>query len=468
MHLPLADFLQQLPPLPGQTLLPAIQKRMAQSPQTIVVLDDDPTGTQTVYEVPVLTEWSVQKIADEFRRATPLFFILTNSRSLPASEAVTLARTIGQNLKQASQQTAREYRVISRSDSTLRGHYPQEVEALLESLAQPEMLKMIIPAFLEGGRYTFQDTHYVQEGEMLIPAGETPFARDPSFGYSASDLKAWVEEKTKGKVKAQQVHSFSLDFLRTNDAAAIAREIQALPSDTTCLVNAVARYDLENFALGLLLSQRPALCRTAASFVPAIAGLPPRPLLKATEIVQHTALGGLTVVGSYVPKSTAQLSHLLAQAPVKGIELPVEKLLEESQQKPLLSKVISDINALLSASQDVVLYTSRSLVSGQNPAESLRIGQRVSACLTTLVSQLAVRPRYFIAKGGITASDLATQALQVKKALILGQLLPGVPVWKLGPESKYPGMAYIVFPGNVGGATALTEIVTMLGSRSDR
>jgi len=45
---------------------------------------------------------------------------------------------------------------------------------------------------------------------------------------------------------------------------------------------------------------------------------------------------------------------------------------------------------------------------------------------------------------------------------VLGQILPGVPVWKLGAESRFPNLAYIVFPGNVGDAHSLADVVRQL------
>jgi uncharacterized protein YgbK (DUF1537 family) len=69
-----------------------------------------------------------------------------------------------------------------------------------------------------------------------------------------------------------------------------------------------------------------------------------------------------------------------------------------------------------------------------------------------------------LTKGGITSSDIATEGLAVKDALVCGQIIPGVPVWKLGAESRYPGLIYVVFPGNVGDAQALVEVVNKLRS----
>ena len=88
--------------------------------------------------------------------------------------------------------------VISRSDSTLRGHYPGEVEALAQALGEPYHATLLIPFFLEGGRYTLHDVHYLQDGDTLTPVGESEFAKDTTFGFASSDLRAWVAEKTGG------------------------------------------------------------------------------------------------------------------------------------------------------------------------------------------------------------------------------------------------------------------------------
>jgi uncharacterized protein YgbK (DUF1537 family) len=86
--------------------------------------------------------------------------------------------------------------------------------------------------------------------------------------------------------------------------------------------------------------------------------------------------------------------------------------------------------------------------------------------LISIVRGLQVRPRFLIAKGGITSSDVATRGLGVRRALVRGQILPGVPVWRLGAEARFPGLDYVVFPGNVGGDTALADAVRKFGSPS--
>lgn len=459
----LQQLLQYLPPPPEEDLLSPIRQKIKESAQTVVVLDDDPTGTQTVYDVPVLTEWSTEVIEAEFWQATPLFFILTNSRSLPVRQANQLAVTIGQNLNEAARQTGRKFFVISRSDSTLRGHYPNEVNALLAGMQQGEAVRVLVPAFLEGGRYTINDTHYVQEGDDLIPVGKTPFAQDKSFGFSASNLKDWVAEKTDGQVKANDVVSISLSDLRTKGAACVTETLKSCSPNATCIVNAADRYDLEAFALGLLNSRAPVICRTAASIVPVLAGLAPHPLLTRDQLLsESSANGGLIVVGSYVPKSTAQLEHLLEHASVQSIKLDVNKTLEHADLENFAQQIAQQADEFLTDNQDTVIYTSRDLVSGQDKEESLKIGQRVSAFLTDVIHRINVAPRYLLAKGGITSSDTATKGLGVRKATVLGQILPGVPVWKLGSESKFPDLTYIVFPGNVGQVDSITKVINQL------
>lgn len=71
-------------------------------------------------------------------------------------------------------------------------------------------------------------------------------------------------------------------------------------------------------------------------------------------------------------------------------------------------------------------------------------------------------PSFIIGKGGITSSEIGTKALKVKKALVLGQVLKGIPVWLTDSESKFPNMPYVIFPGNVGDENALFDVVSLL------
>ena len=463
----LADALKDLSPEWPHDPLPAIRSAMRDVGEKIVVLDDDPTGTQTVHDVPVLTDWSVETLVDELSSELPTLYVLTNSRSLTLAKAQSLNREIGRNLVEAARLADRTLVVVSRSDSTLRGHFPGEVDALAGALDQNFDAWTVIPYFLEGGRYTIDDVHYVAEGDWLTPAGETEFARDPAFAYSASDLRQWVEEKTNGRVRAGAVASISIQDMRLGGPDAVSRRLADLPHGSVCVVNAASMRDLEVFARGLMDAEARGqrfLHRTAASFVRARSGQSSHPLVTQADLGLPDSGGALVVVGSHVPRTTSQLTHLLRQPGILGIELGIEDLLSDARRPVEIGRVAGQVDQGLQGGEDVVVYTERQVRAGRDAEESLAVAARISEGIVEVVRAIETRPRYMIAKGGITASDIATQALSVRRTMVPGQILPGVPLWRLGPESRYPGLTYIVFPGNVGGPEALTEIVTGLMS----
>lgn len=449
----------RLPPTWPDDLLPA--NREAAAERTLVVLDDDPTGTQTVRDIAVVTTWDMATLRAELSGAPACFYILTNSRSLPPDGSRTLHRDLAGNLRAAAADVRRPIVVASRSDSTLRGYFPLETETLSETLG-PYDATFLTPYFEAGGRYTLDDTHYVAEGDQLVPAADTPFARDAAFGYHHSHLPSWVEEKTAGRIRAAEVASVSIDLIRRGGPAGVAARLRSLRPGTVCVVNACAPRDMEVFAAATLAVEgegRRFLYRTAAEFVAARIGQSPQEVLTPETFTTGSPNGGLVIVGSYVPKTTAQLQCLLEMRTVCALELEVAALLDPGRRDALLTSAIAEMNTALAAGRDTVVYTSRPLVTAADAAKSLEIGRRVSDALIAMVQGLAVVPRYLIAKGGITSSDTATRGLGVRRALVLGQALPGVPVWQLGPESKFPGLGYIVFPGNVGHETALADLV---------
>ena len=452
-----------LPPVWPEDLLAA--NRASSSARTLVVLDDDPTGTQTVRDVAVVTTWDVATLTAELCTAPACFYILTNSRSLTADTSRALHLELAANLQTASAATRRPFVVASRSDSTLRGYYPLETDTVAEILGAPDAT-FLSPYFEAGGRYTLGDTHYVAEGDTLVPAAATPFARDAAFGYRSSHLPAWVEEKTGGRIRAAAVATLSLDLIRRGGPLAVAEKIRALPRGSICIVNACAPRDIEVFAAATLAAEATGsrfLYRTAAGFVAARIGQSPQQALLAPETFSvPTRHGGLTLVGSYVPKTTTQLQSLLAPGRLNAIELSVNDLLDPARRSASLAAAIAAMNTALAAGRDTVIYTSRQLITAGDATANLAIGRSVSDALITVVQGLTVTPRYLIAKGGITSSDTATRGLGVRRALVLGQALPGVPVWQLGPESRFPGLGYVVFPGNVGSDTALAELVARL------
>jgi uncharacterized protein YgbK (DUF1537 family) len=462
------DLFRDLPPEWPDDLLSLIREQVGASQRKVVVLDDDPTGTQTVHNTPVLTEWSVEALESEFQKDFPAFYILTNSRSLPLPLARSLNSEIGRNLVEAGRRADHGFVVVSRSDSTLRGHFPGEVEALASGLGENFDGWIVIPFFLEGGRYTVGDTHYVEEAGWLVPSAETEFARDSVFGYRSSNLRDWVEEKTGGRISSEDVVSISIEDIRMGGPAGITERLLSLQGSKIGVVNAAGYRDVEVFVKGLLDAEaqgRRFLYRSAASFVRVRSGISPRPLLSSSDLEMPTQGGGLTLVGSYVPKTTRQLQKLLALPQMTGIEIDVEKLLNGDRSRAEIDRVLRTAESLLQSEKDVVIYTSRRLMTAGHAEGDLSIGSRVSEALITTLQRITSKLRYLIAKGGITASDVATRGLNVRRALVVGQILPGVPVWKLGPESRHAGIPYIVFPGNVGGDDALAETVKALSPR---
>ncbi|MEM9928326.1 MAG: four-carbon acid sugar kinase family protein [Bacteroidota bacterium] len=467
MELPILDFektMSQLPPQqPADGLDEAIRQVLAERYDVVIVLDDDPTGTQTVYDVPVITEWTVEALIKELKRGEPLFYLLTNSRAWSSGVLEQQIRTIGKNIRKATDALSLSFITIIRGDSTLRGHYPLEEAVLSYATGFEHVPHFLIPAFFEGGRYTLGDIHYVKEEDNLIPAAQTPFAKDKSFGYTASHLKAWVEEKTGGGIKIEEVISLSVADLRKADTANLRDKLTALGPEGQCIVNAADYIDLKRAALAILRFTKFPLIRSSASFIRALLGQPDRPLLKLRAKGQKR--GGLLVVGSHVPKTTAQLSYLLANHDVVALEVDVPMLLQgpefaaHNRFLGMVEHISKQVAAGLANGQDVVLYTSRKVITAASKEASLQLSLQVSSFLEQVVAKLESAPAFLLTKGGITSSRIATKSLGIKRALALGQVQPGVPTWELGPESKFPGMPFIIFPGNVGDEQSLSYIL---------
>lgn len=459
--------LQSLPPEWPVDPIDDIHRLNQSNSKTLVVLDDDPTGTQTVHDIEVLTEWSVESLVEQFRKKPKCFFILTNSRSLSSEKASALIKDICGNLSIAAKSVENiDYTVVLRGDSTLRGHFPEEADAAVSLLGEMDAW-IICPFFLQGGRYTIKDIHYVADSDWLVPAGDTEFARDASFGYKSSNLREWVEEKTRGRIPASSVSSISINLLRKGGPDAVCDTLCNLQKGSTCIVNAASDRDMAVFSAGMIQAElrgKSFLCRTAASFVSTRIGIIPKaPILPKDLGINKERKGGLIVVGSYVPKTTKQVEELKLQCGqfLKKLEVSVDKIamksLEEREEE--INRVAEMANLFLGACKDTLIMTSRELITGKTSSESLEINFKVSSALVEIVRRISTRPRYILAKGGITSSDLATKALEAKCAKVVGQALAGIPLWQLGPESRHPGVPYIVFPGNVGDSKALADVV---------
>jgi uncharacterized protein YgbK (DUF1537 family) len=411
--------------------------------------------------VRVLTAWRTDLIAAELRAQPSILFILTNSRSMAEQDAVLVSADVGRNLKEASRISNRQVIVVSRSDSTLRGHFPAEVDSVASALSMEKAVRVLIPAFLEGGRLTIDNVHYIVESDRLVPTSDTPFAQDPVFGYKHANLKQWVEEKTSGAVHASQVASISLEDIRLGGPSLVQSRLKSCPAGSVVVVNAVAYRDLEVLVMALQRAEDEGGCflyRTSATFVPIRAGLPSGEAYRPPGNA-GSEKGGLIVVGSHVPKSTRQLDYLITARNFRTIEVDVPAVLDGSVEPS--KRLAAQIDRFISSGDDVLLHTSRQLVVGESARQNLAINASVSAHLVGVISSLEMQPAVIIAKGGITANDLASRALSAERATVLGAVIPGVPVWELDHGSKFPGMPYVVFPGNVGSDQSLMEVFSI-------
>lgn len=461
-------------PMPDESNVDEIlEKSLKSSDKKIVVLDDDPTGVQTVHDISVFTDWSKESIKDGFLSTDRMFFILTNSRGLTVPQTTETHREIAKNLSDISILTGIDFILMSRSDSTLRGHYPLETEILRAETENALHIKfdgeIIIPFFKEGSRFTIGNVHYVREGDLLIPAAQTEFAKDKSFGYRESDLTRWCEEKTGGAFKAEDVTCITLESLRNGEIEKISDQLMKVKDFNKVIVNAVDYVDLKVFSIAYLsaLSKgKRFMFRCAASITKVLGGVKDRPLLSRNELIAaDNNNGGIIIIGSHVNKTSQQLEALKgSSSPLKFIEFDQHLVLKKNGLANEVARVVKIAEEFIKTGTTAVIYTRRErldLDTADKDAQ-LAISVEISDAVTSIVEKLCIRPNFIIAKGGITSSDVGTKALKVKRAVVKGQVKPGIPVWMTGPESKFPGMPFIIFPGNVGEKTTLREVAEML------
>ena len=442
------------------------------TPPKIIVLDDDPTGSQTVHSCLLLTQWDVDTLRLGLRDESPIFFVLTNTRSLPPKQAAAVTREVCHNLKPAlAAENIEDFLIVSRSDSTLRGHYPIETDVIAEELG-PFDAHFLVPAFFEGGRVTRDSIHYLIIDGVPTPVHETEFARDSVFGYTHSYLPDYVEEKTKGRIPAKEVERFLLGDIRSGtDVTGIStlERLMSLTGNKCVAVDAETQDDLNSFANDILTAAgegKRFLFRSAASLLTALAGLPPQPV-PAEEMSQYVRNGkpGAIIVGSHVNKTTQQLEQLLQAPGIVGVEVDVAQLLNDSLEQPgkLLNSTLEKINAAHNDSKTSVVYTSREELVFADMQTRLQFGADVSDLLMDIVRGLPANIGFLISKGGITSNDVLSQGLALTSAGLLGQILAGCSIVRTSAEHpQFPNLPVVLFPGNVGDAKALATVYLRL------
>jgi uncharacterized protein YgbK (DUF1537 family) len=466
----------QPPPRPDDDGLRAsIRASRARGQLLLGVLDDDPTGSQAVHDVQVVTVIDEDAYGAAFAGAAGTCFVLTNTRSLDEADAVALNERVARGLLAAGDRAGGRVRFISRSDSTLRGHVLAEVGAL-QAVQRAVTGRgfdgvLLAPAFLEAGRVTAGDIHWARVSGELVPVGDTEFARDATFGYSASDLRDFIAERSGAGVRPDDVVSLSLADIRLGGPERIAELLAEVHDGQWVVVNATEYSDLDIVAYGVLLAEqagRSLAFRTGPSFVRSLAGMGPKAPLRGSELFDSGRAGhGLVVVGSHVGQTSRQVAALQARGGATEVELDVPALLAGTD---VVGAAAGRVATAL-AESDVVLYTSRTLVRGEDRDGSLAIARTVSAALSQVVhDSLGARPAWVVAKGGITSHDVAVRGLGIRRAEVAGQLFPGV-ISVFQPLDAAPealGMPFVVFAGNVGDDGTLADVVAILsGDQED-
>lgn len=467
-----ADILSSYPSVNEKAVDELLAKEIAGSNKKIVVLDDDPTGVQTVHDISVYTNWSEDSIRKGFAEENKLFYILTNSRGFTAAQTEIAHREIAKAVDAVSKETGKEYIFISRSDSTLRGHYPLETIILKEEYEKNTGNKIdgeiLCPFFKEGGRYTIDDVHYVRYGDTLVPAAETEFAKDKTFGYTVSDLKEYVEEKTGGVYKKENVTAISLKDIRALAFDKIEEQLMAVEDFNKIVVNAIDYVDVKIFCVALyraMAKGKTFMFRTAAAIVKVMGGVSDQPLLTREQmVVKETDNGGVIVIGSHTEKTTRQMEMLKEIPDIAFVELNARLVRDEAAFAREVERCLALEEEYISSGRTVCVYTTRTLITADtgDKEDDLRLAVRISDAVQSLVGRLSIVPSFVIAKGGITSSDVGTKALAVQRANVLGQIKPGIPVWQTGDESKFPQTPYVIFPGNVGEDSTLKEAAEIL------
>lgn len=461
---------------PAELVLPNARAKITadnrRAKRRIAVLDDDPTGSQSVHGVQIVTVLEPAEYRSALADPGSVCFVLTNSRSISEADARALNHRVSADIYALEPEHGGTTEIISRSDSCLRGHVLAEIDELdktSEEVAGRSIDGVLfVPSLFSAGRFTIGDVHWAVVDDGPTPVGETEYARDATFGYTHSRLADFLAERSGGAIDRDAVLSISLEVIRSGGPEAVADILRRATGRQWIVVNALSDHDLDVVALGLIIARRQGknfLYRSGPSFVRALAGIEPRPLLGAADFA--CAPGGtghgLIVVGSHTRSTNEQVDILRRHSPLAEYELDVTVLLDPATRD---DHVRSSAQAITEALRhyDVLLLTSRSLTHGQNAAASLEIARTISTGLVqTVARSRGARPSWVLAKGGITSHDVAVRGLGITRATVAGQVLAGISLFlPADAPEEVLGTPYVVFPGNVGGPAALADAVVVL------
>jgi uncharacterized protein YgbK (DUF1537 family) len=423
----------------------------------LFVVDDDPTGAQGQADVPLLLSWRAGLLEAALRDDPPALHMLTNSRALNEDAAYAVVR----NATEAADAAASHPRLVLRGDSTLRAHLLPEYagvrDVLSPGLAPPLLL---VPALPAAGRITRDGRHWLVRDGRRIPLDETEFATDGEFAYASSRLLDWAQERSGGFFDAANGIEIGLDEIRAEGGADRVRaallEAAAKARPAVVVPDAEQQSDLVTIAEGLRMAWRRApeiVVRCAPTFASVLSGA------SATDRAPLPAVerGLLVVVGSHVPMTTAQLAALVTNHPDALVEVDAATL-AGPESPAAVAEAVDRSRAVLEHDRLAVVATTRAPA-----AEALGqdAGMRVARGLAAIVEQLRDASDVLLSKGGITSAVVVRDGLRAERAQIVGPVAPGVSLWLAHAEDD-ESRPVIVFPGNVGAAESLAELVERL------
>ena len=441
----------------------------------IIVFDDDPTGSQTVYGCPLLLNWQEETVSTGLANASSMLFVLANTRSMAPQKVEITIREICKSIKQTLQNQKFAYEdilFVSRGDSTLRGHGVLEPEILSQELG-PFDATFHVPSFFEGARTTIDGKHLLNG----LPVHLSNFAADKIFGYSTSYLPDWLEEKSKGQISSANVLRLSIEQLEsaidTDDGMEeLCSFLKVLSQNVSVVVDATELSHLSIFAKAVikLRKEKRFLFRSAASLISAFAQLPINsytPSSLAALRLKNQSLelkGGLIMVGSHVHLADQQLEALFKHTQCESIELPVKKIsriLDGSLPDILLTDLeniwLAQLKKILISGKTPVLFTSRGELSFPSFSQRILFGSQLAELMSRLVAKLIPHLGYVISKGGITTQTFLTQGLNLDMIELKGQILPGLSMVCPYNENNLIQIPIITFPGNLGDSKTLLE-----------
>ena len=419
--------------------------------EPVVVLDDDPTGVQTLAGIRVLLSWDAGRVraALSGRRSVHL---ITNTRALPTASV----RAFVADAARVACEGAPDAAVVLRGDSTLRGHLVEEylgVRDVVTPSGWPVLL--LVPALPSAGRVTIGGVHLYERDGQRTPLHETEYAQDGVFAYSSARLLEWAEERSAGLFARAVGRELHLDVLRSRGPAAVTEALLALHGSACPAVlapDAETVGDLEVVAQGYRAATAhgaSVVVRCAPTFAGVLAGTTAPALLPPP--VADTVL---VVCGSYVPQTTRQLSRLLHARPRSLVEADVVALAGKKPEAEVTERA-ADVSRRLAAHRFAVLATPRERPPG---TASLDAGERIAARLAQVVAGARPRPSLVVAKGGITAAVTLRDGVGAAEAEVVGPIEPGVSLW----SARWPDgheLDYLVVPGNVGDDDLLARLV---------